>query len=459
MKISTSIRTNIYTHQNLADPQSFFQRIKFRCENYPELVPEKCGFWEPFKIKFSPDIINTLIPDDRGGQAGTLYWSRTKRIKAWGAFSVPMHSNMHANEVIHSELQQTDQNKLIEYVKKVCLEFNADLAIIDIEVNDSWNLANPHIGGVEPTTDQLCNWLPDMYWGVVFGKPYIDLWGESLLLDVPALKVEKLSDELIFIQLTESINDVVEKTEEVRIKREEVKSFLNNYVFYTPDKGYRSVNTLWFFLGRTENNLIRIPKVEYSTKVFNIPHFTFANSEQHVESDDVQNEPKKLNQSRLIDTDMWKVALSQEWFVQAYPEEKADLSTGTVKEIRFFYQPEYYDSPIEKELFIGSWDRPDQGKETRQEYAQSSIQELIESYPQAVSEWQTVESKTEHFEEYSVVYLDQTDQQEFNLFRIAIKVIIFDSYFVKLTFMDYWCNDLNKSKQISDSIFNSFQAK
>ncbi|ENW91594.1 hypothetical protein [Acinetobacter dispersus] len=110
-------------------------------------------------------------------------------------------------------------------------------------------------------------------------------------------------------------------------------------------------------------------------------------------------------------------------------------------------------------MFIGAWDRPDQDKETRQEYAETSIQELIESYPQAVSEWQIVESKIVHFEEYSEVYLDQIDQQDFNLFRIAIKVIIFDSYFVKLTFMDYWCSNLSESKQISDPIFNSFQAK
>lgn len=458
MKISTAIRTNIYTHQNLANPESFFRRIKFRCEHYPELVPEKCGFGEPFKIKFSQDLIETLIPDDRGGQASSLYWSRAKKTKAWGAFSVPIHNNMHAMEVIHSELEQTDQNKLVEYVKKVCTEFNADLTIIDIEVNDSWSLANPHIGGVEPTTDQLRNWLPDMYWGVVFGKPYIDLWGDKLL-NVPAFKVEKLSDELIFIQLTENISDVVEKSEETRIKREEVKSFLNNYVFYTPEKGYRPGNTLWFFSGRSENNLIRIPKVEHSPKVFNIPHFTFEDSEQYIASDTIQNDSKKLNQLRLINTDMWKLALSQKWLVQAYPEEKADLSTGTVKEIRFFYQPEYYDSPIEKELFIGAWDRPEQEKTSRHEYTESIIHALIKSYPPAVSKWFTVKSKIEHFKEYSELYLDQIDQQEFSLFRIAIKVIIFDSYFVKLTFMDYCCNDLSESKQYSDPVFSSFQAK
>lgn len=459
MKISTPIRTNIYTHQNLANPENFFRRIKFRCENYPELVPEKCGFWEPFKIKFSPDIIGTLIPDDRGGQTDSLYWSRTKKTKAWGAFSVPIHNNMHAKEVIHSELQQTDQNKLVKYVKKVCIDFNADLAIIDIEVNDSWTLANPHIGGVEPTTDQLRDWLPDMYWGIVFGKPYIDLWGEKLLLDVSAFKVEKISDELIFIQLTENINDIVDNPEEIRIKREEVKSFLNHYVFYSPEKGYKSGNTLWFFSGRSESDLIRIPKLELRAKVFNTPHFSLENLKQDAESSSIQNDSKKLSQLRFINTDMWEVALSHEWLVQAYPQEKIDLSTGTVEEIRFFYQPEYYDNPIEKELFIGAWDRPDQETTSRQDYAESSVRALADSYPLANTEWSIVERKVEHFEEYSEVYLDQIKQQENSLFRIVIKLIIFDTFLVKLTFMDYWCNDLSESQEISNPIFSSFQVK
>lgn len=297
-----------------------------------------------------------------------------------------------------------------------------------------------------------------MYWGVVFGKKYIDLWGEELLLDLPVFKVEKLSDDFIFIQLTESIIDVVEKTEEIRIKREEIKFFLNNHVFYTPHKGYRFNKTLWFFSGRSENNMIHIPSVDYSAQVFNTPHFTFENSEENVESDVVKDESKKTNQIRLIDTDMWKVDLSQEWLVQPYPEEKVDLSTGTVEEIRFFYQPEYYDSPIEKELYIGVWDRPNKEKESRQEYAELSIQELIKINPPAISKWLKLESNIEHFKEYSVVYIDQIDQQEFNLFRIAIKLIIFDEFLVKLTFMDYLSPDIGKSKEISDPIFSSFIA-
>lgn len=457
MKISTPIRTNIYTCQDLTNPENFFKRIKFRCENYPELVPEKCGFWEPLKVKFSSGIIETLIPDDREGRADSLYWSRNKKTKAWGVFSVPKYSDMHAEEIIHSELEQTDQNRLIEYVKKNCLEFNADLAIIDLEINDSWNVANPHIGIVEPTTDHLRNWLPDMYWGVVFGKPYIDLWGIEKLMKVPAFKVEKLSDSLIFIQLTEKIEDILDNPEEMRSKREEIKEFLNNYVFYSNDKGYKFSDSIWFFLGRSENNFIEIPKLGYVPKVFNTPIFCIENSDDIFQ----ENEDKlsELNQFRLIQTSFWEMSLSSDWLVQAYPEENPDLSTGSVEQIRFFPLPEYYDLPVQRELFLGVWDRPSQNIKNIRQYAEDSLKFLEQSYPLAYSKWSIIESRIEHFDGYSEVYLDQVDQQQHNLFRIAVKLIIFDEFFVKVTYMDYWCNDIDESKAISDPIFLSFNAK
>ncbi len=43
------------------------------------MLPEKYGFWEPLKIPFSPDIIEKLIPNDRGGAADRLLCQRLKK--------------------------------------------------------------------------------------------------------------------------------------------------------------------------------------------------------------------------------------------------------------------------------------------------------------------------------------------------------------------------------------------
>ncbi len=68
---------------------------------------------------------------------------------------------------------------------------------------------------------------------------------------------------------------------------------------------------------------------------------------------------------------------------------------------------------------------------SRQKYAESILQVLASNYPLAQSEWSNVESKVDHFEGHSEVYLDQIDPQEFNLFRIAIKVIVFERFLLK----------------------------
>lgn len=450
MKVKNLINIEIYTPKTLRNPQDFFERLRFRCEHYPELIPEKCGFWEPFKIKFSPEIIDTLVPDDRGGQADSLGWKRTKRTRAEGVFSVPNYDDEHSTESIsiYSELDQTDQNKLVDYVKKVCQAFQADIAIIDMEVEDSWRIANPLIGGIHPTTNQLRHWLPDMYWGVVFGKPYVDLWGKKIF-EVPAFKVEKISDDMVFIQLTADISDLINDPEQVRIEREKIKAFLNNYVFYSPEKGYKGSDSLWFFAGRSEDNSVWTPRLGYYPKVFNAPHFVLEN----------QTEDEVVTEPRIVEANDWEIQLAKEWLTQAYPPDDPDLSTGTVDEIRFFYAPENYDSPIEKELFIGAWDRPNLGKQSIKDFAEISLNSLIESYPAAVSSWTCLEKRIEHHESYSEIFLDQVDQQEVNQFRISIKMIIFEKFFVKVTFMDYWCMDLTESKMISESLFDSFQVK
>ncbi|MDR6106355.1 hypothetical protein QE365_001629 [Acinetobacter baylyi] len=227
--------------------------------------------------------------------------------------------------------------------------------------------------------------------------------------------------------------------------------------FYSNDKGYKFSDSIWFFLGRSENNFIEIPKLGYVPKVFNTPIFCIENSDDIFQ----ENEDKlsELNQFRLIQTNFWEMSLSSDWLVQAYPEENPDLSTGSVEQIRFFHLPEYYDLPVQRELFLGIWDRPGQNIKNIRQYAEDSLKFLEQSYPLAYSKWSIIESRIEHFDGYSEVYLDQVDQQENNLFRIAVKLIIFDEFFVKVTYMDYWCNDINESKAISDPIFLSFKAK
>ncbi len=466
MKFKRQIHAQIYTPNMLTEPKDFFRRVKHYCDYFPEMLPEKCGFWSPLKIPFSPEIIENMIPNDRGGAADRLSCQRLKKPRCQIQFSPSRHGNTHSTEYIGPELEQIDQKKLINYLKIATLQFNGDLAVIDANRHKD---PDPRIiegwSNVTPYTHQLKHWLPDMYWGVVFGKPYVDLFGLECLLSTPAYLVEKLSDHAVYIQLSEHLQDVFEKNDQIDGQRELVKHHLGYDAFWSAEKSYVINIDYRFLKGLSEHTVVHIPLQTNYTDVFRVPHFNLISDSYMQAETPPANIYTYLSEIKKLETEQWSIQLSQAWLLRPFDPVALGYSAddiyshGDVQEIEFFYKPDGYDSPIEKELFIGAWDRTDQEKISRQEYAESSIQELIESYPPAASKWVTVESKIVHFEEYSEVYLDQTDQQDFNLFRIAIKVIIFDSYFVKLTFMDYWCNELSESKQISDPIFSSFQVK
>jgi len=53
----------------------------------------------------------------------------------------------------------------------------------------------------------LAHGLPDFYWGMVFGKPYCDLFGIERLLATPAHTVKQLGESLVYVQLTADVND------------------------------------------------------------------------------------------------------------------------------------------------------------------------------------------------------------------------------------------------------------
>lgn len=466
MKFKRSIHTKIYTPNMLREPQDFFTRIKHYCDYFPEMLPEKCGFWSPLKIPFSREIIESLIPNDRGGAADQLLCQRLKKPRCQIQFSPTSHGRTHSTEYICAELAQVDQNKLINYLKTTALKFNGDLAIIDINRGKE---PDPRIiegwGDVTPHTHQLKHWLPDMYWGIVFGKPYVDLFGLECLLSTPAYLVEKLSENAVYIQLSEQLQDVFEKNDQIDVQREIVKKHLGYDAFWSAEKSYVINIDLRFLKGLSEHSVVHTPLQTNYTDVFRVPHFNLISDGYMQAEIPPENIYTYLSEIKKLETKQWSAQLSQAWLLRPFDPVALGYSAddiyshGDVQEIEFFYKPDGYNSPIEKELFIGAWDRPKQEHESRQEYAESSLQALIESYPLAVSEWQTVESEIKHFKGYSEVYLDQIDTQEFNIFRIAIKLIIFDDFFVKLTFMDYWCSDLDESKEISDPVFSSFQAK
>ncbi len=456
MKFKRPIHCKIYTPIMLRNPQDFFMRVHHYCDHFSDMLPEKCGFWSPLKISFTPEMIESLIPEDRGGAADRLYCQRLKKPRCHVQFSPSsIHGKSHSEEYICAELGQVDQNKLIEYIKETTVKYMADLAIIDANrgkepdplIIEGWR-------DITPITLQLKHWLPDMYWGVVFGKPYVDLFGLNILMSVPAYRVEKLSDHAVYIQLSEFVDDVFEKRDYIDEQREILKQHLGNDAFWSNEKSYVINIDYRVLKGLSEHTVIHIPLQTNYTDVFRVPHFKFI-SDTYMQAEIAPvNMEEYLSEIKQIGTDDWEVRVSQKWLLRPFDTSVDYDSYGDVEEISFFYKPDGYDLPVDKELFIGAWDHSVQDI---QEYAKNILVNLKSAYPQSETKWECIEQSVQEVDGVYVVLLDQIDQQQHNIFRIVSKVLIFPNYVVKLTFMDYWVDRLDVSKEISDPIMDSFK--
>jgi hypothetical protein len=93
-------------------------------------------------------------------------------------------------------------------------------------------------------TQDLKKRLPDLFWLTVFGAPYVRLFGREKLLSAPASKVESVSDDIVLLQLSDSLTDVEQLPRELEDVRLRVKSHLGHNAFFEPglptDHNYRA---------------------------------------------------------------------------------------------------------------------------------------------------------------------------------------------------------------------------
>jgi hypothetical protein len=81
---------------------------------------------------------------------------------------------------------------------------------------------------------QLERFLPDVYWGTLFGSAYIDLFGRERLLSAPCFKAEEVSPQLIYLQMTEKLSDCLKKPDEVDAVRARVRAHLDCNAIFDP---------------------------------------------------------------------------------------------------------------------------------------------------------------------------------------------------------------------------------
>ena len=266
---SKKIHFQLCIPQTLEGSEPLIEFVQHYCDTLPDYLPEKWGRSEPYKDIFDPN--NLIVLPSKAQSLGfldeaqrkrlrtdadykaELYrnarvsweqfgWKRISKPKMLGSFS-PIYrgevGTVHAGTSITADLTAPMQAALLHYMQVASVRYGADFAFMDSyhEAYRDFGVANDSAtyGSFYLTTHTLRRWLPDVFWGTVFGAPYVRLIGKQKLLTAPAYKVQELGDEMVYVQLSESLSDVHNDFAAMQQRRAKVKAHLDNNIFFNPD--------------------------------------------------------------------------------------------------------------------------------------------------------------------------------------------------------------------------------
>jgi hypothetical protein len=202
------------------------------------LTPEYFDVVEPIREPFDCKKIGAVIETVWQWQNGpdTFMWRR-RRPKSWGGIYMskapePVHGSVDLKSA--AGVPRTNE-ELVRFLKTMAADLGADFGLIDATPVK----ADGTEGCLAVTTWDLRKGLPDLYWGTVFGRPYVELFGRERLSGVPAAVKVELAPALFYIQLTERLNDVIERPEVVDKARQAAKEHLGLDAFVTAEGAAR----------------------------------------------------------------------------------------------------------------------------------------------------------------------------------------------------------------------------
>ncbi|WP_321857769.1 hypothetical protein [Burkholderia cenocepacia] len=247
MKFQFPVDLNVFSPLSLRRPVDFLDSVRTYCQCLPVIMPEKWGWWEPLDRKF--DLVEFERLMAVMGQCDTVYWKHSKKPKAEGAFSVRWNSKSPRLRDTHSKINLTVEHgsippaDLVHWLQTAALRSKGHFAFMDAVTSSYREFAmasesSPYGDGFLLSTHLLRHWLPDVFWATIFGPPYVRLFGKDRLLSAPVSVIKELADEVIYLQLTDSFDDVFSDPSGLRTLRDDVKRHLGVDAFFNAERSY-----------------------------------------------------------------------------------------------------------------------------------------------------------------------------------------------------------------------------
>lgn len=203
-------------------------------------IPQVYGIYQPIKNKYSSsnisDVIQLWMNKENNKKnvenfyaAGQLLMEKKSGHKVSYQMRWEKDNQARFNYFILSvDIGYLSKEEAFHNFVKLCYELVLLLEPVHGEIV---NLSYP--GWEAPINLRVRH--PELNWLVLFGEPYIDLFGRDKLLNTPCYKVEPIGDKVITLQLTDNVFEPIPSS-----VREPIKKYLGEDAFVEEGKSSRS---------------------------------------------------------------------------------------------------------------------------------------------------------------------------------------------------------------------------
>lgn len=234
--------------RSLLSQESGAAFINYLMREAPNLVPERYSAIEPINKVFDPDKLDVVLDDWGDG----FYWKRKqpKLLGGVGRVSSPGTRRPHHDRLsITISTNEALITALMHAVEGLSLLFRSDFSLLHPHPTRSeeveFSIANETLqfgprGWWGVLSQNLYEYVPDLYWATVFGPSYVQFFGMERLLTAPAPFVRALNNETVYIQLSERAEDLEDRYESIAATRSAIKRHLGMDAFFDLTKGKQS---------------------------------------------------------------------------------------------------------------------------------------------------------------------------------------------------------------------------
>jgi hypothetical protein len=190
---------------------SDFQRLAQLFEDSPAgFVPTKMGLYEPYRLNFDPAVVADLA-----ARSEDLFQMTWKSPKSQVEVTKYIPGYMHGTLLVTADPDAVSDEDLESLIEKISVTFEPILLMVhllnpmdrEVDIQSGMRIEGSDLPTFSTHWSDLKNGLPNFYWGMVFGKPYVELFGLSKLLSTPAYRVKQLGGHAVFVQLSSSLKD------------------------------------------------------------------------------------------------------------------------------------------------------------------------------------------------------------------------------------------------------------